>query len=101
MQKLKWNKDNSLEEALVKKAINRYETARGRFLRSVLSSLVPKIEEPYTAEKLRKRDVMLVAQGHKMWVTTYGSRASKVFDSEPYFNINVKVGHYDTRTKME
>ena len=65
--------------------------ARETFLIEALDSLVPKIEFPYTAEKLRKRDIMFVAHGHKMWVTTHGSRASKKFDGEPYFSIGELV----------
>ncbi len=83
-------KDGNLEgldSILANVARDSLVMARETFLIGALDSLVPKIEFPYTAEKLKKRDIMFVAQGHKFWVTTHGSRASKEFDGEPYFSI--------------
>lgn len=79
-----------LEYLLINSLRCKYEDARENFLMQFLDNLKPVLEKPYTSYKLKHRDIMFVTQGHKMWVTTHGSRASKVFDSEPYIgSVNI------------
>jgi len=57
------------------------------FVQEFIHRIKPPIPFPVTNEKLKRRDIAFAIQGNKMWITTHGSRASKVLDVSLNFSV--------------